>query len=168
MKEKPIRIEADVAYIPLTKGYEAVIDSSDVGLAQGHSWYAAKCRDSVYAATTLYPGEGKKERLYLHSLILDPPENFRVSHINSDGLNNRRQNLRVASREEIAQGRRIRKASQSGFKSVTWDKAVKKWRAKIGVKGKTINLGSFDSPEAAHEAYKIASAKYHGDFGRSE
>lgn len=90
-----------------------------------------------------------------------PPE--QVDHINRDGLDNRWENLRLASHSENQRNGRPRP-----LKGASWHKASQKWRAVITVNDKQIALGYFETAEEAHEAYREASAKYHGVFGRAE
>jgi hypothetical protein len=84
-----------------------------------------------------------------------------------DGLDNRRANLRIATHQQNNHNHRISKNNTSGFKGVTWFERSKKWVAQINMNGKKIHLGLHGTPEAAHAAYAAASAKLHGEFGRT-
>jgi hypothetical protein len=59
---------------------------------------------------------------------------------------------------------RVRSDNTSGFKGACWDKSKRKWKVQIHVNGKHINLGGFDSREAAARAYDRAAREYHGEF----
>ena len=165
---REIRIEGDVAYVPLTKGYEAIIDAADVPLVAGTNWHArvAKRRDgsvrTVYAARDW--GDVKQQ---MHRLLLNAPSEVEVDHEDCNGLNNRRANLRVATRVENSFNRRIRYDSTSGAKGVTWLKPQQKWMAQIRAHGTPRYLGLFESLEDAKAAYDEASARLHGAFGRA-
>jgi hypothetical protein len=168
---RPIRIEGDIAYITLTKGYVAVIDAADVPLVEGFNWCAMVRSHTVYAVR----GEcsGQKQRLVrMHRALMGDPEGLEVDHIDGDGLNNRRHgttcNLRIATRSQNGCNCGIRSNNSSGFKGVSWSAPTAKWRAEIRLHGKSRHLGYHDTPEAAHAAYVQASARMHGDFGRAK
>jgi hypothetical protein len=89
---------------------------------------------------------------------------MKVDHINGDGLDNQRCNLRLATHSENLRNRGYTKKNTSRYKGVTWYKPYKKWRAQIKTDHKMKNLGYFDIPEEAAEAYNEAAKKYHGSF----
>lgn len=158
--------------IPLTQGKFAIVDDIDADLAN-FKWYAAKSRNTFYANRTMLKNE-KKIAIQMHRLILQRihQENFhsneKCDHINGDGLDNRRCNLRISSIQENSRNQKINKRNKSGYKGVFWDKTYKKWKAQIRTKDKSKHLGYFDNPKEAYEAYKRAAIKYHGEFARFE
>lgn len=160
-----IRIEEDVAFIPLTRGYEAVISVEDVSLVGEWLWYSQLDGNTVYAVRNDRSG-CKPKTVYMHRLIMDEPAG-EVDHRDGDGLNNRRMNLRIATGSQNRQNSRLSKRNTSGFKGVSYFERRGKWQAHIGIKGRTKFLGLFDSPEDAHVAYCKASAELHGNFGRT-
>ncbi len=166
MKIKPIRIDGDIAYVPLTKGYEAVIDAVDVPLVAGFNWCANKDKHVVYAIRTDLSGV-KRRGTSIHRTILGEPAGMCVDHIDRDGLNNRRANLRVATPEQNRHNSKMLCTNTSGLKGVHWRDDQKKWRAQITVAGKKKNLGYFPTKEEAHAAYCKASQELHGEFGRT-
>jgi hypothetical protein len=87
-KLRPIRVEGNVAYVPLTKGAEAIIDASDVGLVAGYSWYLGR---GSYAHST-YVHNTKLG--YLHRHLMNAKKGEEINHINGNTLDNRRCNLR--------------------------------------------------------------------------
>lgn len=90
-----------------------------------------------------------------------------TDHKDMDRSNNRWNNLREATRGENHRNKVARKDSSSGLKGVIRDKERGAWQARITVGGKTVNLGRFDCPAAAHFAYIIAADKMHGAFART-
>ena len=98
--------------------------------------------------------------LYIHGIF---PINF-IDHINGIKDDNRLINLREANHSQNMANRIKRKDNDSGLKGVTWRKDVSKWKASITIDKKTLYLGYFDNKEDAHEAYKQAAIKYHGEF----
>jgi hypothetical protein len=87
-----------------------------------------------------------------------------VDHINFDGLDNRRENLRVCRRAENVAHQRLKFDSSSGIKGVSFDKSRGKWVAMIGYRGKQINIGRFDTKEHAFIAYNAVAKVIFGRF----
>jgi hypothetical protein len=83
-------------------------------------------------------------------------------------LDNRDENLRIATVSQNRCNRRATLKNTSGFKGVTWDKDHSKWRAEIRVERKLKYLGLYNTPEAAFAAYCVAAQQMHGDFARSK
>lgn len=159
--KRPIRIEGDLAYIPLTKGYVATIDAADAHLVDGFNWRVQFVKHLAYAVT------GTLQVVLLHRLIMSAPDGVYVDHKSRDGLDNRRNNLRLATPAQNQHNQRTNTANRSGYKGVHFHKGGKKWWSQITVNGKRISLGLHDTPEAAHAAYCAASSAMHGEFGRT-
>ena len=88
-----------------------------------------------------------------------------VDHINHNGLDNRRANLRIATASQNnANSRRGMNRGRSKYKGVWWDEKAGKWRAGIKCQGKCIHLGMFDDEIEAAKAYDRAAGLYHGEF----
>lgn len=85
----------------------------------------------------------------------------KVDHINRNGLDNRRENLRLLSNKQNARNRRTRIDSATGYRGV--EKVRSKYRAHIGVDGQHIHLGMFDTPEGAYRAFCEAADRYYGE-----
>ena len=167
-KVRPIRIDGDVAYLTLTKGYEATIDACDIHLVSGYNWTALVVPHTVYAYRAEKSCDDKKRRtVYMHRVIMGAAEGTEVDHADCKGTNNRRSNLRIATRLENCYNRRAQKNNASGFKGVSWSESGGVWMAFISANLKQLYLGSFDTPESAHAAYVEASNMLHGNFGRA-
>ena len=91
-----------------------------------------------------------------------------VDHKDTDPGNNRWKNLRPATSTENKQNRKVQSNSSSGLKGAFFCKDTGRWRSKIKTPNGMVELGRFDTPEAAHAAYAAAAIKYHGDFARTE
>ena len=168
MTPRQIRIDGDLAYVPLTKGYEAVIDAADVPLVGGVNWHAAVQRDGrVYAKRSQWV-DGRHLNLLLHRVIAGTPKGMDTDHKNGDGLDNRRSNLRNATTSQNMCNQRKKANSASGLKGASWAGHLGKWRATIRLNGKRKSLGVFDTPEQAHAAYCKAAPDFHGEFARTE
>lgn len=170
---RPIRIEGNVAFITLTMGYESVIDADDVTMVSDRNWSALVRRKkdgevrTVYAISNKTVGAGKQKMIFMHRVLLGPPDGMHCDHIDGDGLNNRRANIRAATPSQNHCNQRTAYNSESGTKGVFRHKGRRKWQAAITKNGKRFYLGSFDTKEAAAAAYSSASAKLHGQFGRT-
>ncbi len=162
---RPIRIEGNIAFVSLTKGYTAIIDASDAPLVDQWNWTAQENNRTVYAFRN-DRSDQKQRTVRLHRAILGAPDGLEVDHISGDGLDCRRHNLRIVTGAENSRNRRVYVNNKSGVKGVSWQRDVGKWKAEIRLGGKRHYLGLFsDIPEAA-AAYAKASAALHGDFGR--
>lgn len=151
--------------LALTKGMVALVDHDDFHLVSEYNWYAHKGGSGVYAATTVTELDGKRLMIRMHRLILGTTDSkIYVDHINGDGLDNRRSNLRVCSHADNVKNRRNQQNNQSGFKGVSWHTTNKRWQAQIRSNGKRTHLGYYSSPQDAHAAYCDAAKKYHGAF----
>lgn len=164
---KIIRIEGGFAYVPLTKGFEAVIDVDDVDKVKNNNWYALGAAGLVYAAR-MQKIYGVRRSIYLHRVItICPPEKL-VDHVDCNTLDNRRANLRICTRAQNTMNTKIRADNKTGFKGVDQIKASGRWRAAIKSNGAVVHLGHFGCATAAAVAYRRANQKYHKDFGRIE
>lgn len=100
----------------------------------------------------------------MHQLIFGPvSKRMTVDHRDSDGLNNRRGNLRAASRAQQSWNRRPRIESTSGLKGV-FPTSPGRWIARVVWQGKRLNLGTFRSPEEAARAYDAKARELYGEF----
>lgn len=167
--KRPIRIEGAVAYVPLTQGYEAVIDAVDAPLVENVNWCASVDRredGSIRGVYALGRVSGTRRAILLHRMIVAPPEGEQVDHHDGDGLNCRRYNMRTATHTENMRNARKRVDNASGSKGVSWNRVSLNWQVHIRAGGRQINLGRFADLAQATAAYSRASAELHGDFGR--
>ena len=98
----------------------------------------------------------------MHREIMNCPKGLEVDHINQNGVDNRRINLRIATATQNRQNTSKQKSNTSGYKGVMKDKT--KWRAMIRDNGRRIHLGMFDNKIDAAIAYNKAAIKYHKEF----
>ncbi len=95
--------------------------------------------------------------------------NSSIDHKDGNSLNNKFGNLRIATSSENSRNSKRRHDNKSGFKGVSWDKINNKWVARIRSEGgKYLNLGRFNDANLAHDAYRRAALKFHGEFARAE
>lgn len=138
-------------------GY-AKVDDEDYDSVSEYKWYINKSGNIFYAQSSKRVN-GVYKSILLHKLILDKP---RVDHINHDGLDCQRSNIRECSPRQNSMNTRKRKGCNSDYKGVTI--RGDKWRARISVSGKRILLGYFICEIDAAIAYDNAAKKYFGDF----
>jgi len=147
--------------------HTVLVDDEDLGrvIAAG-PWrvHAPNSGNTLYAIRDIYV-DGKRTTQYLHRFLLDAG-NFEIDHINCDGLDNRRANLRIATPSQNQHNRGAQRDNKSGYKGVTLDKRRGKWMAQIALEGKRRSLGLHATPELAHAAYCRAAAELHGKFAR--
>jgi len=146
--------------IPLTNSDKfAIVDDEDFERVSKHRWYL---RFDGRVESRI---NGK--RLYLHRLILNPPRDLEVDHINHDQLDNRRNNLRIATHaQNLANHTKHRNGITSQYKGVCWHKRGKKWEAYITVDYTKIHLGLFTSETSAAHAYDLAALKHFREFSK--
>lgn len=164
-----IEIHDGIAFVPLTRGYVARIDPEDVEKVRCFNWSVQIRPRTCYAIRTPRKNEqGTRAHMLLHRLIMDAPEDTQVDHISGDGLDCRKQNLRLATSEDNARNARRRRDNQSGYKGVSWHKQRRKWVAQLNIDGKRKHLGLFICPKEAHAVYCDAVERLHGEFARTE
>ena len=145
--------------IPLTHGKFAIVDEADAELVlNGKPWRATRPRTLTwYAQRRTLQGV----TVSMHSLITGYPM---VDHVNRNGLDNRRINLRPATLSQNSANRALFRNNTSGYKGVYWDRPQRKWMAVIMANGRRKRLGVFDDPVEAARAYNHAAAEAFGEY----
>lgn len=162
-----IKIDGGIAYIDLTLGQVAMIDVSDIDLIKDKTWRALEKRRKDGSLVNVYAVTSKSRKvIMMHRIIANPSIDFQVDHIDGNGLNNSRSNLRIATNRQNQYNRKNGANNTSGVKCVSWDKASCKWKTTIRANSKKIHIGYFEEIEAAELAYALAAEKYHGTFAR--
>jgi hypothetical protein len=157
---------ADYIEIPLSKGAVAIVDVKDADLAN-YKWSLV----GNYARRYTRGSHKTRRTEWMHRVILERKmgrpldKEEKTDHKDVNGLNNRRDNLRIATQTENQRHRHKHKNNKSGYKGVHLDKKSGKYRSVIRVNGRLIYLGYwFDTAAEAHEAYKRAALEYFGEF----
>lgn len=156
--------------IKLTKGFEAIVDDQDYALVTSYGeWHVQiKPNGKKYAIGLSYNSEGKPSTRRMHRVILGAKKGQIVDHINSDGLDNRRKNLRITDDVGNCRNRRTT-SNRSGYKGVNLlyrrKDGGEKWAARICRGNRVVEtIGYFSSAESAARAYDEAAKEYFGEF----
>jgi hypothetical protein len=152
--------------IALTQGKFALVDDEDFEKLSKFKWCANKIGGIYYAVRNDKRTKDGRKTISMHRVVMDSPEGMDTDHKDGDGLNNQKKNLRICTHAENLKNQKLHKNNISGLKGVSFYKRVKKWVAFIGVDGKQISLGYFDTKLEAYQAYCDACLKYHGKFSR--
>jgi hypothetical protein len=148
--------------LELTQGYSTIIDDVDMCLSST-KWYAQRDDLRVYAKGRIKGKDKRLHRVIAERMVGRPLSPFEeVDHANMDTLDNRRCNLRIASKSQNLANRLGR--SSSGYKGVYRQSKTRMWRAEIRVNKKLISLGYFYDIKDAALAYNEAAIKYFGGF----
>lgn len=151
--------------IPLTQGKIALVDDEDYEYLNQWKWQAYRSKNTWYAQRS-YKINGRKKSVSMHRLLVSAKDDKLVDHINGDGLDNRKSNLRICTLTENNHNRRINKDNHSGYKGVYWHARDKRYIAQIKVNGKQIILGRFRDAVDAAKAYDKGAIRHHGSFAR--
>lgn len=155
----------DYCKIPLTRGQFAKVDPEDYIWLSQFRWHCSKQPHTSYAIRNA--GEGaERKKVAMHREIMETPGHLVCDHINRNGLDNRKQNLRNCTKGENNLNQPAQRNSVSRYKGVYRRKNMKKWAACIKTKGKQKHLGYFEDEMEAAKAYDEAAKIYHGEFAK--
>lgn len=148
-------VVGDLLTITTANGVKILADASDLDKLQKYSWCISK---TGYPVANI---NGKVTKIGRYIMGLQDP-GLVIDHINNDPLDNRRDNMRICTAAENARN----KTGKQEVNSVGKTK-FGKFRARIMIGRKEVNLGHFDTYEEAVEARIEGEKKYHGQYGRS-
>jgi hypothetical protein len=138
-----------VKEIKLTQGKIALVDDEDFKNINSYRWAAHKHSLTFYAVR--HPKGSREKLTRMHNDVLGHKSGFEIDHIDGDGLNNQRSNLRFVTRRQNLQNLHIKKSSI--YPGVSWSKKRKLWTSQIWINGKAKRLGAFTNETEAFSAY---------------
>mgnify|MGYP001180977569 CR=1 FL=1 len=145
--------------IALTRGLYALVDDDDFEELNKWKWHARKGRYTWYASRKIMQknSDGKwvhKKLIHMHRVVNKTPNSLFTDHINGNGLDNRKSNLRSATNSQNLLNSRVRVDNSSGVRGISWHKTRKKWRVYISDGGRHRHIGLFSTLDEAIEARK--------------
>jgi len=151
--------------VPLQDGQFAVIDAEDSAKVAPYNW---RLEARGYVVRTRLDADGPGAgAIRLHRVVMGASGTLDVDHIHGNKLDNRKGQLRSASRSQNRANARLQSNNTSGYRGV--HRSHGKWVASVGKRGtggKMIHVGVFDDPIAAAHAYDAAATEIHGEFAR--
>jgi hypothetical protein len=151
--------------IPLSRGLFATVDAADAERVQQFKWSALKASKTKPLFYGFRHPKLAGTHALMHRFIMNAECGELVDHRDGNTLDNRRDNLRIATKAQNCQNSRSYRGS-SRFKGVSWNTQSGKWKAGITANGNVINLGFFKDEETAACAYDTAARELHGEFAR--
>ncbi len=150
--------------IPLTKGQVALVDDEDYEALAKFKWHAHKFSQTWCAARNVRGDDGVKRIVLMHRVIMGAPPGADVDHRNHNGCDNRRENLRVCTRQQNLRNQRKRAGKSSRLKGVSLCGQTGRWAAALKVGTKKVWLGRFKTEADAGAAYDRAAREHFGEF----
>ena len=156
--------------ITLTQGKAALVDDEVFDRLNPWGWYANRCGKPFYAVRNGSRANGARPTLiYMHRVIWELihgpiPGGFDIDHVDRDGLNNRGDNLRLATPQQQNCNRGKQSNNTSGLVGVSWDKHKGRWHARAQLNGRKKHLGYFHSAIEASLARDKFVLDHHGKF----
>ncbi len=153
--------------IELTQGKYALVDDEDYEYVLCYKWHTLKSKKNYYAVTALEMGNGKKFTINMHNFVTENPQGSLLDHINRNGLDNRKANLRKCSYAQNSLNRRLDKLkNKTGYRGVYLSeyKNKRKFTSYLKVNGSVLYLGIFESKIQAAKAYDNAAKLHHKEF----
>jgi len=167
LRWRKLRYGCTYRKIPLTQGKYAIVDPEDYEELAKYNWFAIRSPRGFYAARSAGTNRRGLSQITvrMHRVILKPPEGKFIDHINHNGLDNRRANLRICTMQQnIWNMRKQRGNCNSQYKGVTLRKDICKWQARITCNGKLLSIGHFDNEKSAAAAYDEKAKELFGEF----
>lgn len=151
--------------ITISQDKQVKVDDDDYEFLNQYKWHFTT---KGYAARRVHYPSSRKNPIYkvflMHRVIKFADKDFQVDHINSDKLDNRKENLRLCTNSQNHMNKQLQSNSTSGYKGVHFDKLRNVWRARITHNRQSINLGSYKDPQEAAQAYNTKAKELFGEF----
>lgn len=151
-------------HLQLNHNQVALVDDEDFEALSRYHWFVS----DGYAIRSNYKDGDKYPCVGMHNQIMCPPVGKVVDHINGNGLDNRRANLRICTQAQNLCNKKLDKRNKTGYKGVYFQPEGSKnpYRAMIGYGHKLHYIGLYPTAEDAARAYNAAAVELHGEFAR--
>ena len=155
-KKVNYEVKGDTVVCTLSNGVQFLIDVDDYGRVKEYGWSYNRPRDYIFCNSL--------NQIPLSRFLLNCPPGFEVDHINHNRLDNRRCNLRIATKSENSANTRRIKNGILRYKGVSYCTQTGRWRASIHYGDMQTTIGRYDTMEQAAVAHDLVSYKLYGDF----
>jgi hypothetical protein len=152
--------------IKLSQGKVALVDDEDFEFLNQFKWYAKKANRTFYALRNSFYVENKKRHtIQMHRVILGLKDlNIKCDHIDHNGLNNQKNNLRHSTNAENCKNQKPKEGYSSIYKGVCWCNKRKKWRANIRINDRQKHIGYFKDEIECAKAYDNMAKIHYKEF----
>lgn len=151
--------------ITLTQSKSVKVDDEDYEFLNQFKWHTTS---RGYAARRVhYPSSYKSQvnmTFLMHRILTFAIDGIQVDHINGDKLDNRKENLRLCNNSQNHMNKGVQSNSTTGYKGVSFEKSIGRYRAYCNFNGKRYNLKTFKTPEEAAQAYNTKAKELFGEF----
>lgn len=145
--------------IKLTQNKIAFVDDEDFDFLSKFKWYAVKGSRTYYASRFV-----ERKEIRMHNILIKHKKRNFIDHIDHNGLNNQKSNLRVCTKQQNNMNKLPMKGGTSKFLGVCWSQRAKKWRSTITHNGKNIHIGYYANEVDAAKAYNAMAKELFGEF----
>lgn len=153
--------------IAITQNKFALVSNEDFKELNQFKWRLKRVMPKKYKEIDYVIRGTRKNEITMHRQITKAPKGMDVDHINGNGLDNRRENLRVCTHAENLRNKIKSINNTSGYKGVWFNKVGKKWIVHLYFDGKNHHIGQFDTKEDAAMAYDISAINKFGEFAKT-
>ena len=152
--------------IDLGNGLASLVDDEDFEYLSQFKWYATKRGHKLYAKRNLPRDNGIRRSESIHRVVMKYPKGVSIDHIDGDGLNNQKSNLRICTSSQNMANQPKQRSNTSGYKGVCWNKNVSKWQVQIRFQWEPIYLGVFEDKIEAAKVYDAKALELFGEFAQ--
>lgn len=153
--------------IELTRGHFALVDDDDYDVLKDYQWHVVPSRKTFYASRTGIKRFGEKATVNMHRQILRlEDKNIQADHIDGNGLNNQKYNLRVCNHRQNQHNSLKRDGCSSKYKGVSWNKNANKWKVSFGPSENRSCIGYYDSEVEAALVYNCVASFAYGEYAK--